>query len=81
MSTPSSVTTHEPSGCLEGPLIKTGAAIGANTTIIPGVCIGEGAFVAAGSIVTHDVPDHMMAIGTPARIKEIPQAMLKSGKK
>ena len=81
---PNAVLTNDrypPSGCLEGPLIKTGAAIGANTTIIPGVCIGEGAFVAAGSIVTHDVPDHMMAIGTPARIKEIPQAMLKSGKK
>jgi acetyltransferase-like isoleucine patch superfamily enzyme len=81
---PNAVLTNDrypPSGYLEGPTIKTGAAIGANTTIIPGVCIGEGAFVAAGSIVTRDVPDHMMAIGTPARIKEIPQEMLKSRKK
>jgi len=81
---PNAVLTNDrypPSGCLEGPIIKTGAAIGANTTIIPGVCIGEGAFVAAGSVVTRDVPDHMMAIGTPARIKEIPQGILKSRKR
>jgi len=81
---PNAVLTNDrypPSGCLEGPIIKTGAAIGANATILPGVCIGEGAFVAAGSIVTRDVPDHMMAIGTPARIREIPKEMLKSRKK
>jgi len=81
---PNAVLTNDrypPSGSLTGPVIKTGAAIGANATIIPGVCIGEGAFIAAGSIVTRDVPDHMMAIGTPARIKELPNEMLKSGKK
>jgi acetyltransferase-like isoleucine patch superfamily enzyme len=81
---PNAVLTNDrypPSGCLKGPIIKTGAAIGANTTILPGVCIGEGAFVAAGSIVTRDVPDHMMAIGSPARIKELPKEMLKSRKK
>jgi acetyltransferase-like isoleucine patch superfamily enzyme len=81
---PNTVLTNDrypPSGLLEGPVIKTGAAIGANSTILPGVCIGEGAFVAAGSIVTRDVPDHMMAIGTPARIREIPREMLESRKK
>jgi acetyltransferase-like isoleucine patch superfamily enzyme len=81
---PNAVLTNDrypPSGCLEGPTIKTGAAIGANATILPGVCIGEGAFVAAGSIVTRDVPDYMMAIGVPARIKELPNEMLKSRKK
>jgi acetyltransferase-like isoleucine patch superfamily enzyme len=81
---PNAVLTNDrypPSGCLKGPVIKNGAAIGANTTILPGVRIGEGAFVAAGSIVTRDVPDHMMAIGTPARIKELPKEMLKSRKK
>lgn len=77
---PNAVLTNDrypPSKTLEGPVIKTGAAIGANTTIIPGVCIGEGAFVAAGSVVTRDVPDHMMAIGTPARIKDLPGEMRK----
>jgi len=81
---PNAVLTNDrypPSGSLEGPVIKTGAAIGANATILPGVCIGEGAFVAAGSVVTRDVPDHMMAIGTPARIKELPQEMLKKNRK
>jgi len=81
---PNAVLTNDrypPSGSLSGPIIKTGAAIGANSTILPGVSIGVGAFVAAGSIVTRDVPDHMMAIGTPARIKELPQVMQKSRKK
>ncbi|MDD4136371.1 MAG: acyltransferase [Methanoregula sp.] len=81
---PNAVLTNDrypPSECLEGPIIKTGAAIGANTTIVPGVCIGEGAFVAAGSVVTRDVPDHMMAVGNPARIKELPQGILKSRKR
>lgn len=81
---PNAVLTNDrypPSGCLEGPVIKNGAAIGANTTIIPGVCIGEGAFVAAGSVVTRDVPDYMMAVGTPARIKELPDGILTSRKR
>lgn len=81
---PNAVLTNDrypPSGSLEGPVVKTGAAIGANATILPGVCIGEGAFVAAGSVVTRDVPDHMMAVGTPARMKDLPQAMARSRKK
>ena len=59
-------------GGLKGPCIRKGAAIGANTTLLPGVCIGEGALVAAGSVVTRDVPAHMLAIGSPARIKDLP---------
>jgi acetyltransferase-like isoleucine patch superfamily enzyme len=81
---PNAVLTNDrypPSGLLEGPIVKNGAAIGANSTILPGVCIGEGAFVAAGSIVTRDVPDNMMAIGNPARIIELPKGILKSREK
>jgi acetyltransferase-like isoleucine patch superfamily enzyme len=81
---PNAVLTNDrypPSGCLKGPIVKAHAAIGANATILPGVCIGEGAFVAAGSVVTHDIPDRMMAIGTPARIKELPKEMRRSRKK
>jgi acetyltransferase-like isoleucine patch superfamily enzyme len=59
-------------GGLRGPVIMDDAAIGANTTLLPGVCIGEGALVAAGAIVTRDVPDHMLAIGSPARIRPLP---------
>ena len=63
-------------GGMKGPTIKDGAAIGANTTILPGICIGEGALIAAGSVVTHNVPDHMLAIGSPARIKPLPQKII-----
>jgi acetyltransferase-like isoleucine patch superfamily enzyme len=62
-------------GGLRGPVISDGAAIGANTTLLPGVCIGEGSLVAAGAVVTRDVPDHMLAIGTPARIKKLPREL------
>lgn len=60
-------------GGLKGPVIRNGVAIGANATILPGICIGEGALVAAGAIVTHDVPAHMLAVGAPAKIRELPR--------
>lgn len=63
-------------GGLRGPTIRDGAAIGANTTLLPGICIGEGSLVAAGAVVTHDVPDHMLAIGSPARIKSLPHEII-----
>jgi UDP-2-acetamido-3-amino-2,3-dideoxy-glucuronate N-acetyltransferase len=44
------------------------ASIGANATILCGVTIGEGAMVAAGSVVTRDVPPHMLVAGVPARV-------------
>lgn len=60
-------------GGLKGPYIKKGAAIGANSTLLPGVCIGEGALVAAAAVVTRDVPDYMLAVGSPARIRDLPK--------
>lgn len=62
-------------GGLKGPVIGDGAAIGANVTIIPGVRIGEGSLVAAGSVVTRDVPARTLAIGAPARIRDLPEAI------
>jgi acetyltransferase-like isoleucine patch superfamily enzyme len=62
-------------GGLHGPVLSNGAAVGANVTILPGVCIGEGALVAAGAVVTRDVPAHKLAIGSPARIRDLPKAM------
>ncbi|HOJ97403.1 MAG TPA: N-acetyltransferase, partial [Methanospirillum sp.] len=38
----------------------------------PGITIGEGALIAAGSIVTRDIPPFTLAIGSPARIKPLP---------
>lgn len=42
--------------------------IGANATILPGVTVGDGAIVAAGAVVTHDVPPNMIVAGVPARV-------------
>jgi len=50
-------------------LIKKGARIGGNVTILPNVTIGENAFIGAGSVVTRDIPDNSLAYGNPARIK------------
>lgn len=48
-------------------LVKRGASIGSNATILCGVTIGEGAIVGAGSVVTHDVPPGAVVAGNPAR--------------
>lgn len=48
-------------------LVKKGATLGANCTIVCGVTIGQFAFVGAGSVVTKDVPDHALVVGVPAR--------------
>ena len=57
---------------LQGPRIRRGASIGGNTTFLSNVEIGEGSIVAAGAIVIHSVPPFYLAIGTPARIKPLP---------
>jgi len=53
---------------MEGPVIKRGAVIGANATILPGVVIGERALIGAGSVVTKDVPPGAVVYGNPARV-------------
>ena len=49
--------------------VKKGATIGANATIICGNQIGKYAFIAAGAVVTKDVPDYAMVMGNPGRVK------------
>jgi len=49
-------------------LVKDGASLGANSTIVCGHTIGRFAFVGAGAVVTKDVPDFALVVGNPARI-------------
>ena len=51
-----------------GIIIKQGASIGANATILPGVIIGEQAIVGAGAVVVYDVPDRAVVVGNPAKV-------------
>ncbi|MCX8990752.1 acyltransferase [Citrobacter portucalensis] len=49
-------------------IVKKGASIGANATILPGLTIGMNSMVGAGAVVTKDVPDNVIVIGNPATI-------------
>lgn len=54
-------------GSFQRIVLRRGASIGANATILGGVTIGEGALVGAGAVVTRDVPPGMIVRGNPAR--------------
>lgn len=54
--------------CLKGPVIKKGAQIGLNVTLLPYITIGEGALIGAGSVVTRDIPAGKVAYGNPAKV-------------
>ena len=57
----------------KGATIRRGARVGGGALLLPAVEIGEEAFVAAGSIVTRDVPPHKLVMGSPARVvREVP---------
>ena len=68
---------------LAGPVVRRGAKIGANSTLLPGVVIGENALVGAGSVVVRDVPPGAVVAGNPARfvrnVSELPYATSHSG--
>jgi acetyltransferase-like isoleucine patch superfamily enzyme len=53
---------------LKGAHLKRGAMVGANSTLLPGITLGEFSLVGAGSVVTQDVPDKAVVAGNPARI-------------
>lgn len=65
---------------LAGPIIRKGAKIGANATLLPGVTIGEQALVGAGAVVVRDVPAGAVVVGNPARlvrqISELPYSLV-----
>ncbi|HXH97094.1 MAG TPA: acyltransferase [Gaiellaceae bacterium] len=53
---------------IAGPTIRRGARVGGGAVLLPGVEIGEEAFVGAGAVVTKDVPARMLVVGNPARV-------------
>ncbi len=58
---------------LEPARIRRGASVGANSVILPGIEVGEGAMVGAGAVVTRDVPAWHLAVGSPARFTPLPE--------
>lgn len=52
-------------------IFKKGCSIGANSTIICGITIGEDSLVGAGSVVTKNVPSNVLCYGNPARVKKV----------
>ena len=50
-------------------LVRRGATIGANATVICGCTLGQNCFVGAGAVVTRDVPDHGLLVGNPGRLQ------------
>ena len=77
--TPRSAYPRNTSDDYQTTMVKRGASIGANATVVCGVTIGAWAFIAAGAVVTKDVPDDTLVVGVPARpIKKLNEA--KDGK-
>ncbi|AEX85549.1 UDP-3-O-(3-hydroxymyristoyl) glucosamine N-acyltransferase [Marinitoga piezophila KA3] len=69
--------TEERKKYFKGATLKKGARIGANSTILPGITIGEDALVAAGSVVTKDVPSKKIVLGSPVKVyKDVPEEQL-----
>ncbi len=77
---PHAVVTNDPypireTSHITGTEIQDDVSIGANATILPGLVIGEGSFVAAGALVTEDVPPETLAIGAPATHRSLPDTL------
>ncbi len=51
--------------------------VGSNATLMPGITVGEGAFIAGGAVVTKDVPAWTLAKGNPATFEELPESLKK----
>jgi acetyltransferase-like isoleucine patch superfamily enzyme len=59
---------------VKGPTIRRGARIGGGAVLLPGIEVGEEAFVGAGAVVLKDVPARALVVGSPARqIREVPE--------
>lgn len=68
-----SMARHPPDEPLRGATLRRACRLGAGSVLLPGVEIGEEAFVAAGAVVTHDVAPRAVVMGVPARVlREVP---------
>lgn len=59
----------------EGPIVEDGVTLGGGALLCPGVRVGVDSFVAAGAVVTRDVPESSLAIGVPAEIRPLPDKL------
>ena len=62
---------------LEAVTLEDDVTVGSNATLMPGIAIGEGAFIAGGAVVTKDVPAWTLAKGNPATFEELPESLKK----
>ena len=84
---PGVVTTNDdamgrraPGEPLRGPTVRRAARVGGGVVLTPGIEIGEEAFIAAGAVVTRDVPARAVVMGVPAReVREVPASDLLAG--
>lgn len=58
---------------LDGPVLEDHVTVGANASLLPGLTVGRGSFVAAGAVVTADVPPETLAVGNPAAHRPLPE--------
>jgi acetyltransferase-like isoleucine patch superfamily enzyme len=65
---------REPSR-LEGVTLEDDVTVGANATVLPGLTVGERSFVAAGAVVTEDIPSGTLAVGAPATHRPLPERL------
>ena len=71
------MSRHDKSYALRGALLRRACRVGGGATICPGIEVGEEAFVAAGAVVTADVPPRAVVMGVPARaVREVGDADL-----
>jgi acetyltransferase-like isoleucine patch superfamily enzyme len=69
--------TEERLAQMRGPTVRRGARVGGGAVLLPGIEIGEEAFVGAGAVVLHDVPARAVVVGNPARqIRDVPAGEL-----
>jgi acetyltransferase-like isoleucine patch superfamily enzyme len=65
--------TERRHGLIKGPTVRRGARVGGGSILLPGVEVGEEAFVGAGAVVTKDVPARKLVVGSPARVlRDVP---------